>query len=235
MPRTARLLLSDRPSIYHVMSRTALDGFPFDAAEKNILLAIIKQYAALYFCEIIGFALMGNHFHLIIRMHPAASMTNADVTERFRLRYGPDAIITELQRERFRQKWTDLSEFMREVKQTYSRSYNKRHSRRGYLWGDRYKSVLVEDGRTLINCLAYIDLNPVRAGLVKRPEDYRWCSMGYHLQSQNKDDFLSLDFGLTDWDFDTKTSPSELFASIVNFCMKPGSWIPERARLCRKS
>jgi hypothetical protein len=56
--------------------------------------------------------------------------------------------------------------------------------------------VLVEIGVTLINCLAYIDLNPVRAGLVERPEDYRWCSLAYHVQTGNTDDFLSLDFGV---------------------------------------
>jgi hypothetical protein len=59
--------------------------------------------------------------------------------------------------------------------------------------------VVVENGETLINCLAYIDLNPVRAGLVDRPEDYRWNSIGYHVQTYNKDDFLSLDFGLREF------------------------------------
>jgi hypothetical protein len=54
----------------------------------------------------------------------------------------------------------------------------------------------VENGDTLINCLAYIDLNPVRTGLVERSEDYRWCSLAYHVQTGNKDDFLSFDFGL---------------------------------------
>jgi REP-associated tyrosine transposase len=57
----------------------------------------------------------------------------------------------------------------------------------------------VEQGETLINCLAYIDLNPVRAGIIEKPEDYRWSSLGYHLQSANKDGFLSTDFGLTEF------------------------------------
>jgi putative transposase len=65
--------------------------------------------------------------------------------------------------------------------------------------GDRFKSVIVEKGETLINCLAYIDLNPLRAGLVDRPEDYRWNSLGYHVQTGNKDNFLSLDFGLIEF------------------------------------
>jgi hypothetical protein len=67
---------------------------------------------------------------------------------------------------------------------------------RGYFWGDRFKSVIVDKGETLVNCLAYIDLNPLRAGMVDRPEEYRWNSLGYHLQTENKDQFLSTDFGL---------------------------------------
>ena len=51
----------------------------------------------------------------------------------------------------------------------------------------------------LINCLAYIDLNPVRAGIVEKPEDYRWNAIGYHVQTNNKDGFLSLDFGLKEF------------------------------------
>ncbi len=62
-----------------------------------------------------------------------------------------------------------------------------------------FKAVVVEKGETLINCLAYIDLNPLRAGLVDRPEEYRWNSLGYHIQTSNKDDFLSLDFGLKEF------------------------------------
>ena len=42
-------------------------------------------------------------------------------------------------------------------------------------------------------------VNPIRAGLVDRPEDYRWSSIGYHIQTGNKDNFLSLDFGLKEF------------------------------------
>ncbi len=67
------------------------------------------------------------------------------------------------------------------------------------MWAERFKSVIVENGKTLINCLAYIDLNPVRAGIVNIPDLYRWNSIGYHVQTDNKDEFLSLDFGLTEF------------------------------------
>jgi len=59
--------------------------------------------------------------------------------------------------------------------------------------------VIVENGET--NCLAYIDLNPSRAGIVSRPEEYRWNSSGYNVQTGNKDNFLSLDFGLIEFGF----------------------------------
>ena len=58
----------------------------------------------------------------------------------------------------------------------------------------------------MINCLAYIDLNPIRAGIVERPEDYRWSSLGYHVQTGNQDGFLSMDFGLAEFG---EMSPSE--------------------------
>jgi len=68
-------------------------------------------------------------------------------------------------------KLSNLSEFVREIKVEFSSYYNRRHNRRGYFEGNRFKSVFVEKGETLINCLAYIDLNPLRGGLVDRPEE----------------------------------------------------------------
>ena len=99
----------------------------------------------------------------------------------------------------FRERFSSLSHYVKDIKQTFSRYYNWHKNRKGTLWGERFKSVIVEKGSTVINCLAYIDLNAVRAGIVKRPEAYRWCSMGYHVQAKNKDGFLSLDFGLAEF------------------------------------
>ena len=113
--------------------------------------------------------------------------------------YGDDRIFTDGLIPSLRAKLSSLSEFVREIKVGFARYYNKRHNRRGYFWGDRFKSVIVDKGETLINCLAYIDLNPLRAGIVSRPEDYRWNSLGYHVQTNNRDNFLSTDFGLKEF------------------------------------
>ena len=199
MPRIARMIFPDQPTVYHVMSRTALDGYPFGDIEKDELVRIIRHLNKVYFTDIIGFCIMGNHFHILIRMLPASDFPLEEIKDRFIRYYGNDLNFDPANEGVHSEKWASLSEFMRDLKQRFSRYYNKRHNRRGTLWGERFKSLIVENGETLINCLAYIDLNPLRAGLVERPEDYRWNSIAYHLQAANKDSFLSLDFGLKEF------------------------------------
>ena len=176
------------------MSRTALDGFPFGDVEKDELVKIIQKFSKLFFVEVFGFCIMGNHFHLLIQMYPEHNYKDEEIRRRCKAHYGEDFEVSDEQVGDYRVKLSSLANYMKEIKQAFSWYYNHRHNRRGTLWGERFKSVIVEKGETLINCLAYIDLNPLRAGLVKRPEDYRWNSLGYHIQADNKDDFLSLYF-----------------------------------------
>ena len=199
MPRTQRLVINDETAVYHVMSRSALDGFALGDVEKNFMLDLIRRYSALYFVEILGFCLMGNHFHILVKMLPEYKFSDEEIEKRFVGFYGDERIFADGLIPYLREKLSNLSEFMREIKVGFARYYNRRHNRRCYFWGDRFKSVIVEKGETLINCLAYIDLNPLRAGLVERPEQYRWNSIGNHIQTGNKDNFLSLDFGLKEF------------------------------------
>ena len=76
---------------------------------------------------------------------------------------------------KYKRRFCDLSLFVKEVKERFSRWFNKKNDRCGTLWMDRFKSVLVEDGEALRTMSAYIDLNAVRAGMVEDPKDYRWC------------------------------------------------------------
>jgi len=193
------MIIDGEKAVYHVMSRTALDGFPLKDVEKDFMLDLIKKFSLLYFTEILGFCLMGNHFHLLVKMIPEHRFADEEIQQRFEAFYGKSRAFSKGQIPYFRQKLSSLSEFMREIKVGLARYYNRRHNRRGYFWGDRFKSVIVDKGETLVNCLAYIDLNPLRAGMVDRPEEYRWNSLGYHLQTENKDQFLSTDFGLKEF------------------------------------
>jgi len=83
MPRTQRLIIGDETAVYHVMSRTALDGFPLGDIEKDFMLDLIRRYSALYFVEVLGFCLMGNHFHILVRMFPEHKFTDEDIKKRY--------------------------------------------------------------------------------------------------------------------------------------------------------
>jgi putative transposase len=72
----------------------------------------------------------------------------------------------------------NLSEFMKTLLQRFTRWFNRTHNRSGTLWEERYKSVIVESGVAARTMAAYIDLNPVRAGMVSDPAEYRWSSYG---------------------------------------------------------
>ena len=81
-------------------------------------------------------------------------------------------------RERYTYRMHNLSEFMKTLLQRFTRWFNRTHERSGTLWEERFKSVIVESGVAARTIAAYIDLNPVRAGMVSDPAEYRWSSYG---------------------------------------------------------
>ncbi len=73
-----------------------------------------------------------------------------------------------------------LPKMMQAVGRSYVQGFNKVHARTGTLWEGRYRSTLIQTDRYLLACMAYIDLNPVRAHMVAQPEDYAWSSYGHY-------------------------------------------------------
>jgi putative transposase len=93
--------------------------------------------------------------------------------------FGDGGTAAEALREQWFGRMWDVSQFMKVLKQRFSQWFNGRHARRGTLWEERFRSVLVEGrGHALRTMAAYIDLNPVRAGICEDPKDYRWCGYG---------------------------------------------------------
>jgi hypothetical protein len=186
---------------YHVMSRTCGGEVFFDEVEKEALRRVIWRMAEFSGIKVVTYCVMGNHFHLLAEVPHRATwlerFAGADgevkLFEHLRTLYSRAylgllqdeladlrkrgmTVLAEQRVEAMKKRFCDLSLFVKEVKERFSRWYNKRHGRRGTLWMDRFKSVLVEGkGEALRTMAAYIDLNPVRAGLVKDPKDYRWC------------------------------------------------------------
>jgi putative transposase len=220
MSRIPRFVRHDQPTVYHIMSRTALDGFPLQDVEKDHLMATVARLCKVYFVDLLGFCLMGNHFHLVVRMNPADALTNEQITERYKLLYGQEAKIIPCQIEEFRNRLTNLGAFVKDIKQGFTKYYNKRKKRWGTFWGERFKSVIVEEGDTLVNLLAYVDLNPIRAGIVDKPEDYRWSTLGYLVQRGNKDGLIDLNLGMHEWN---EFSPTEIIRKYREFVYETGA------------
>lgn len=74
-----------------------------------------------------------------------------------------------------------LPQMMQAVGRSYVRYFNDRHGRSGTLWEGRYRSTLIDSERYLLACMAYIDLNPVRAGMVAQPQAWPWSSHAHYL------------------------------------------------------
>jgi putative transposase len=78
-----------------------------------------------------------------------------------------------------------IPKMMQAVGRRYVRYFNQRQGRSGTLWEGRYKSTLIQAERYLLACMAYIDLNPVRAGIALEPGDYPWSSHGHYVGLRN--------------------------------------------------
>ena len=187
---------NDGEGFYHVTSRCVERAFKFDDADKDRIVGQMRRMATFCGVEISTYAVMSNHFHILLHVLPQGNLSDEELVSRVAALYGrgkaeilrvswnayrsagSKAALNQLTEERkaLIRRMGDLSNFMKELKQWISRDYNKLHERKGTLWEDRFWSCLLEDKReTLISVASYIDLNAVRAGIVERPEDYRWC------------------------------------------------------------
>lgn len=181
---------------YHCISRVVDRRFVLDTAQKEVFVRMMRGYETYCGVQIITFCVMSNHFHILLRVprRPSPELLPSDVELVERLQaadcsYGAHTLAQHLKtlrtsgrhqaaeelRERFFSTMWDVSYFMRVLKQRFSQWYNGRHDRKGTLWEERFRSVLLETGAALWMVAWYIDLNPVRAGIVEDPKDYRWC------------------------------------------------------------
>ncbi len=202
MARSKRQWISQDAGSFHIISRVAGGELLFTESDKEFFLKLLERFAAGFFLEIHAFSIMSNHFHILATglEREARQASKDELFRRYRLMYGKDSeppagtynssyqLIPDADggEERLRQRLGTISRFVQELKQSFSRWYNKSYGRFGYLWGDRFKGVIVSKGEAQLACSAYIDLNPVRAGMVQKPEDYRWCSLGLRVRSPNR-------------------------------------------------
>ncbi|NCD33776.1 MAG: hypothetical protein EOL87_10235 [Spartobacteria bacterium] len=181
---------------YHCMTRIVGREMLLGDDEKNHLRWLMRRVEAFTGVRVLTYALMTNHFHLLLEEPDRDTVVSDELMmERMRGLYS-DEEMAEIQERwelwlsdgnqaavdhdklRYKQRMHDISEFMKSLKHRFSFWYNKKHNRKGTLWSERFKSVLVEGGDVLRTVAAYIEMNPVRAGMVDDPKAYRFCGLG---------------------------------------------------------
>jgi Transposase and inactivated derivatives len=186
------------PADYHITSRIKNDDFLLeDEEDKRVLLDIIRRTAEFAGVDVMSYAILDNHFHLLVHIPARQEIGDAELERRVCILWGSEkaeekferwrfweahgkAESAEKERNAFRRRMFDITPFVKTIKELFTHSYNHRHNASGPVWGRlRYKSAAVApDLKTLKTVAAYIDLNAVRARIVRHPKSYKWCGLG---------------------------------------------------------
>lgn len=193
---------TSQTAIYHCVNRVVDRRFIFGPREKDKFLELMRMYETFTGIRILAHCVMSNHFHLMaeITPFPEGGMSDDELLNRLAAIYDEATVenielellsarkaisegrASERRAEELHDRYTyrmhDLSEFMKALVQRFTQWHNRRNERKGNLWEDAFRSTVVEPGIATRMVATYIDLNPVRAGIVEDPADYPWCSYG---------------------------------------------------------
>jgi REP element-mobilizing transposase RayT len=195
-----RLLGNRKVNYYHMMSQIVDQRFIFGEEEKSFFQGLMRRLERFMGVHVLTYSIMSNHFHVLLEIPDCETLSDNELLSRID-EYYPSVKRKEIRKEYefwkaysqqagnekelniWRQRYLDrmgsLSNFGKELKEQFTTWYNHRNNRRGTLWAERFRSVLVEDSHAaLLTMAAYIDLNPVRAKIVKDPKAYRFCGYG---------------------------------------------------------
>jgi putative transposase len=201
-PRSLLVSASDTP-YYHCIGRCVrrallcgkdpVSGKSFEHRKQRIL-ARLKVLTEVFAIDLCAYALMSNHYHLVLRLAPARGVgwTDREVVERWRRLYaGPPCVGRYLDGialdeadsaqlaecvARWRSRLVDLSWFMRCLNEYIAREANAEDGCTGRFWEGRFKSQALLDEAALLTVMAYVDLNPVRVGISQSVADSEFTS-----------------------------------------------------------
>ena len=200
-PRKQQISLDDTP-YYHLVSRCVrraflcgFDQFSGQSFEhrRQWIVDRMKFLADVFAIDICSYAVMSNHYHLVVRVNSTDSWSDKQVLYHWASlhklpllcqRFLKDEVLGKAELERvihqtniYRERLMSISWFMRELNQYIAERANKEDHVKGHFWEARFKSQALLDERALLTCMAYVDLNPIRAAMAKTPESSDYTSV----------------------------------------------------------
>jgi hypothetical protein len=141
---------------------------------------------------------MGNHYHCVVYFESFRKLDRDELERRARMRFGRRWKLktlhwSRIQWQQFNRDLFDVSRFMQHVNGEFSKWFNRRSGRRGHFWADRFKNPELLDAQAVQSTILYTELNAVRAGLVKRPEDYKMGSAYWRWAGKKTDLLMPLE------------------------------------------
>ena len=192
MPR----IVAEGWSYYHCVNRVIERRFLLNDDEKERFRLLLRRVEIFTGVKVLTYAILDNHTHLVLQVPEGEPVSERETLRRMGALYDGAFVAGYAERvqaarehghddeaerllDAYRYRMHSLSQFMKTLLQRYTQSYNRRNRRRGTLWEDRFKSILIEGRGDALSMMAgYVDLNAVRAGIVDDPKDYRFCGYG---------------------------------------------------------
>jgi len=200
---------------YHCISRCVRQAYLMGGGaedRKQWIEDRLEHLAASFAISVGGFSALDNHLHVVCRLDPEVSLawSAEEVVGRWIAVYPPRKLamddakavkawiareVKDKQRvETLRSRLANLGWFMKALKEPLARMANQADGCRGAFWAARYKSIAILDEEALLACSAYVDLNPLAAGIAPTPESSHYTSIKQridHVRSHGKLDTLA--------------------------------------------
>lgn len=166
---------------YHVMTRTAQQKFWLENEQelKAYWVDLLKFYSSIFYVEILSYTILSDHFHICLSVR-RPQFDPEDVRRRFEACQARNRYKRPFEPNMVRQYYNafcDLSKFMHAVNWRMAIRHNRMKKTKGHFWGAPFKSKVIDSKQYLLTVMTYIELNPVRAGMVNRAEDFPFSSI----------------------------------------------------------
>jgi len=201
--RTPRIKVEEN-GVYHCISKVIDSQYLLKAKEaKDMFTTMLYAQVKFTSMKLINLQIMDNHVHILARERPKQKLSDEELITRIRdfrgdkaanlvkcqldtlAKQGDKASLKQAKklRKKYLKRMFNLSRFMQELLGNFSRWLNKFLGRKGPVWQDRFKSIIVEPGSHALFCVsAYTDLNKIRAGMISDPKDDKWSGYGRALK-----------------------------------------------------